>query len=50
MTCIRADSGFSCAPFYDLAFEYHLKYAIEIASNSVLKRQEERARRAVFYM
>ena len=47
---IRADSGFSCAPFYKLAGEYRLKYAIGIASNSVLKRRTVRAEKAVTHL
>jgi len=34
---IRADSGFSCAPFYDLAEKFDLKFCLGIASNNVLK-------------
>jgi hypothetical protein len=44
---IRADSGFSNAPFYKLADDYFLKYAIGMATNKVLKRRIERAERAV---
>jgi len=47
---IRGDSGFNSAPFYDLANEYKLKFAIGIASNSVLKRKVERARKAVYFL
>ena len=38
---IRADSGFSCAPFYKLADTYNLYYAIGVSSNQVLKRKTE---------
>ncbi len=34
---IRADAGFSCSEFYQLADEYDLKYCIGLSSNSVLK-------------
>lgn len=44
---IRADSGFSCAPFYKLVEKYDLKYAVGIASNSVLKEKAFRAEKAV---
>jgi len=44
---IRADSGFSCAPFYKLADDYNLKYAIGLPSNSVLKKRVKRASKAV---
>ncbi len=44
---IRADSGFSCAPFYELADHYDLYYAIGVAANQVLKTRVSRAVRAV---
>lgn len=44
---IRADSGFSCAPFYALADEFNLRYAVGIAANEVLKRKVSRAEKAV---
>lgn len=44
---IRADSGFSCAPFYELADYYNLKYAIGLSSNSVLKKRVNRVSKAV---
>jgi len=44
---IRADSGFSSAPFYKLADDYNLYYAIGLASNEVLKRRAARVERAV---
>ena len=47
---IRADSGFSCAPFYELADSYHLQYAIGLASNEVLKRRVKRAEKAVKHL
>lgn len=47
---IRADSGFSSAPFYKLADDYRLKYAIGLASNEVLKRRVARAQRAVTHL
>ncbi len=50
MIIIRADSGFSCAPFYKLADGHHLKYAIGLPSNEVLKRRVKRAARVVKYL
>lgn len=47
---IRADSGFSCASFYELADIYGLRYAVGIANNKVLKRKVARAARAVKYL
>ena len=47
---IRADSGFSCPSFYLLADTYKLKYAIGLASNSVLKTKTTRAEKAVKYL
>ncbi|GJM59929.1 MULTISPECIES: IS1380 family transposase [Persicobacter] len=44
---IRADAGFSCAPFYKLANECNLKYTIGIASNSILKAKAEKVQSAV---
>lgn len=47
---IRADSGFSCAPFYQLADQMNLKYAIGIASNDVLKRKTARVEKAISHL
>jgi hypothetical protein len=47
---IRADSGFSSAPFYQLADDHDLYYAIGVASNEVLKRRVRRAERAVKHL
>ena len=47
---IRADGGFSCAPFYELADEHSLKYAIGLPSNEVLKRKVVRAEKAVHFL
>lgn len=47
---IRADSGFSCSPFYELAKKKNLKYVIGLASNQVLKRKVERAAKAVRHL
>ncbi len=47
---IRADSGFSCAPFYKLADKYNLFYAIGLSSNSILKQKVSRAVRAVEHL
>ena len=45
---IRADSGFSCASFYELADTYNLKYAVGLASNAVLKRKTARAEKYLY--
>ena len=49
---IRTDSGFSCAPFYELVDDYNLLFATGQASNAVLKRQVSAVERAVkrFYL
>lgn len=47
---IRADSGFSCAPFYKLADDFELYYAVGLASNAVLKRRVKRAAEAVRHL
>lgn len=47
---VRADSGFSCAPFYKLADKYGLYYAIGMASNSILKQRVSRAVKAVEHL
>lgn len=44
---IRADSGFSCAPFYKLADDFNLYYTIGQSSNEVLKKRTKRAEKAV---
>lgn len=44
---IRADSGFSNAPFYKLAETFSLKYAIGQAGNNVLKERSARAVNAI---
>lgn len=47
---IRADGGFSCAPFYKLADEYDLKFAIGLPSNKRLKKKVRRAKKAVQFL
>lgn len=47
---IRGDSGFSCAPFYQLADDMDLKFTLGLASNEVLKRKVARAERAVNHL
>jgi len=47
---IRGDSGFSCASFYQLADAYSLDFVLGLASNEVLKRQVERAEKAVTHL
>lgn len=45
---IRADSGFSCPGFYELAARYQVEYCLGLSANSVLKdwtRQEENSMR-----
>ena len=44
---IRTDSGFSCAPFYELVDSYGLLFVTGQASNAVLKRKVSRAEKAV---
>jgi hypothetical protein len=44
---VRADSGFSNAPFYELADNNSLLYAIGLATNEVLKKRVSRAVKAV---
>ena len=47
---IRADSGFSCAPFYELAYDGDLKYVVGMATNEVLKKKVARAEKAVKHL
>lgn len=47
---IRADSGFSNAPFYKLADDYNLLYAIGLSTNDILKRRIKRAKEAVSFL
>lgn len=47
---IRTDSGFSCAPFYQLVDDFNLFYATGQASNEVLKRKVLRAEKAVRHL
>ena len=47
---IRADSGFSNAPFYKLADDYKLLYAIGLSTNEILKRKVKRAENAVRFL
>ena len=44
---IRADGGFSCPSFYNLAKKYNLLYSIGLSSNDILKKKSKRARKAV---
>lgn len=44
---VRGDSGFSCAPFYRLADDYGLRFALGVANNEVLKKRVSRAASAV---
>ena len=47
---IRTDSGFSCAPFYELVDEYNLLFVTGQASNAILKRKVSRAEKAVKHL
>ena len=47
---IRGDSGFSCAPFYQLADQQGLKFTLGLPSNEVLKRKVARAEKAVSHL
>jgi hypothetical protein len=47
---IRTDSGFSCAPFYELVAEYDLFFVTGQASNAVLKKKIVRAEKAVKHL
>jgi hypothetical protein len=47
---IRTDSGFSCAPFYQLVEKYDLLFATGQASNEVLKRKVSRSEKAVRHL
>ena len=47
---IRGDSGFSCAPFYQLADDMNLKFTLGLSSNEVLKRKVSRAEKAVSHL
>ena len=47
---IRADSGFSNAPFYKLAEDESLYYAVGLATNEVLKRKVKRVENAVRHL
>ena len=47
---IRADSGFSCPAFYELADEYTLGFVMGLATNEVLKRKVKRAEKAVSHL
>lgn len=47
---IRADSGFSCPAFYQLADDFNLQFAIGLASNEVLKKRTARAEKAVRHL
>jgi len=44
---VRGDSGFSCAPFYQLADDMDLVYALGLPSNEVLKKKVARAEKEV---
>ncbi len=47
---IRTDSGFSCAPFYELVEDYNLLFVTGQASNSILKKKVSRAEKAVKHL
>jgi hypothetical protein len=47
---IRADSGFSCPAFYQLAEDFNLLFAVGQASNEILKKKTARAEKAVRHL
>lgn len=47
---IRADSGFSCPTFYELADTENLGFVVGMATNEVIKRQVTRAAKAVTHL
>jgi len=47
---IRTDSGFSCAPFYELVEDYDLLFVTGQASNAILKKKVSRAEKAVKHL
>ena len=47
---IRADSGFSCPAFYQLADDKNLGFVVGMATNDVLKRKVARAEKAVTHL
>ena len=47
---IRADSGFSCPAFYELADSENLGFVVGMATNEVLKRKVARAEKAVTHL
>lgn len=47
---IRADSGFSCPAFYQLADDFNLQFAIGLATNEKLKKKTARAEKAVRHL
>lgn len=47
---VRADSGFSCPAFYQLADDFNLQFAIGLATNETLKRKTARAEKAVRHL
>ena len=47
---VRADSGFSCPAFYQLADDFNLRFAIGQATNETLKRKTARAEKAIRHL
>lgn len=47
---VRADSGFSCSGFYQLADDFDLQFAIGQATNEILKKKTARAEKAVQHL
>ncbi len=47
---IRADSGFSCSGFFQLADDFNLFFAIGLPSNNILKSKIKRAEKAVKHL
>lgn len=44
---IRADSGFSCAPFYQLGEDFNLRFCIAIPSNNRLKEEVKELKESI---
>ncbi len=47
---IRADSGFSCPAFYQLADDFNLQFTIGLATKQTLKKKTARAEKAVRHL
>ncbi|WP_339739750.1 transposase [uncultured Sunxiuqinia sp.] len=47
---IRAEGGFSCPAFYQLADDFNLQFTIGLATNETLKKKTARAEKAVRHL